>query len=167
MRLYYRCSRFLLFCAGQLQKGLPSHIRKVWILIRVMVSSNDHGYCIWQERYYGQYKNRGKQKFNIPSDAFDESKGYSFDNYIYYYPHRRSEKRTQIKRYQCFYHLQLPQLKPTLTFGNGQSKENTQLFLHLQKLFLHYSLTSENILLAEKVTSFVVALLALPQIKYI
>ena len=55
-----------------------------------------------KKRYYGQYKNGERQKFDILSGAFDESRGYSFDNYTYYCAYGRSGKRTQTKRCQCF-----------------------------------------------------------------
>lgn len=32
------------------------------------------------------------QKFDISNRAFDKSKNYSFDNYIYYYTYKRLEK---------------------------------------------------------------------------
>lgn len=66
------------FCAGQLQKGLSDHTRKVWILTKAMTSSSDYGYCVCQKRRYSQYRNGGRQKFNILEDVFDESRGYSF-----------------------------------------------------------------------------------------
>lgn len=102
MGLCYRCLRFLSFCANQLQKGLLGYTRKVWIAIKTMVSSRDHGYCIWQKRCYGQCKNKDKQKFDILSIAFDKFRSYIFDNYIYYCAYQRSEKRTQTKKRQYF-----------------------------------------------------------------
>ena len=102
MGFCYRCSRFLSFCTGQLQKGLLDHTRKVWILTKAMASSSDYGYSVWQKRHHGQCKNRGRPKFDIPSGIFDKSRGYSFDNYTYYYTYGRLDKRTQTKKRQYF-----------------------------------------------------------------
>lgn len=99
MGLYYRCSKFLSFCTGQLQKGLLGHTKKVWIPTRVIANRSDHEYCVWQKRYYGQYRIGGRQKFDILSSTFDKSKNYNFDNYTYYCAHGRSKKRIQTKKH--------------------------------------------------------------------
>lgn len=61
MGLYYRFSRFLLFCTNQLQKDLRGYIRKVWILSKAMTSNRYHKYFIWQKRCHGQCRNRNKK----------------------------------------------------------------------------------------------------------
>lgn len=52
MGLYYKCSKYLLFYIRKLQKSLPGYIKKVKISIKVMASSSDYRYYVYQKKYY-------------------------------------------------------------------------------------------------------------------